>query len=408
MQVYVLNHRGKPIMPCSPRRARLLLKENKAEVVKRTPFTIRWTVPTRSFTQQVTLGVDSGFCHVGLSAVSDKKELYGADVALRDDIVKLNSERRTYRRNRRNRKTWYRQPRFDNRKKPIGWLAPSIHHKLDSHMKLIGKVKEILPVSRIIIEVAAFDIQKIKNPEIEGTGYQNGEQTGFWNVREYVLYRDGHRCQAAGCCHKDHILNVHHIESRQTGGDRPENLITLCETCHDRHHKGKLTLKVRPSKGFKAETFMTMVRWRLVNTLRETGNAISHTYGYVTKSGRVDLGLGKSHVNDAFVIAGGTAQDREDSLQIRQVRKCNRKLFKGDRSHIRNTAPRLIHGFQRFDKVSYGGQECFIFGRRSTGYFDLRTLDGTKVHASAKTTSLKLLERATTLLTERGNARMAA
>ena len=364
----------------------------RGAVFKRTPFVIRLLHGSSGYVQPVILGVDSGFIHVGLSAVSEKKELYAADVSLGNDIVKLNSERRMYR----------RQPRFDNRKKPEGWLAPSIQHKVDSHIKVIDKVREILPVSRIGIEVANFDIRKIKNPEIEGNGYQNGEQSGFWNVREYVLYRDGHRCQAPGCSHKDPVLNVHHLESRQTGGDRPENLITLCETCHGRHHQGELVLKVLPSQGFKAATFMSMVRWRLVNTLREGGEEVNHTYGYFTKSGRIALGLEKSHVNDAFVIAEGTVQRRTEPLLIQQ------KLFKGDRSNIRNTAPRLVHGFQRFDKVRYNGRECFIFGRRSTGYFDLRTLDGTKIHASAKARDLKLLERATTYLTERGNARIAA
>lgn len=402
MQVYVLNHKGKPLMPCSPRTARLLLKENKAEVVKRTPFTIRWTVPTRSYTQPVTLGVDSGYVHVGLSAVSEKRELYAADVTLRTDIVKLNSERKMYRRSRRNRKTWYRPARFLNRKKPKGWLAPSIQHKLDSHIKLIGKIKELLPVSQMVIEVAAFDIQKIKNPEIVGVSYQNGEQNGFWNVREYVLYRDGHTCQYCKGKSKDPVLEVHHLESRQTGGDRPDNLITLCKTCHDQVSLGKLVLKVRPSKGFRAETFMSMVRGNLVNALRENGDTVNHTYGYLTKSARIALGLEKSHVNDAFVIAGGDSQKRLSSfLCVRQVRKCNRKLFKGARSHIRNTAPRFVHGFQRFDKVVWNGFEAFIFGRRSTGYFDLRKLDGTKLSASTKATVLNLVEGASTLLTER-------
>jgi hypothetical protein len=401
MQVYVLNHQSKAIMPCSPRKARLLLSAGKARVVKLTPFTIQWTVPTRSYTQPVTLGVDSGYTHVGLSAVSEKKELYAADVALRNDMVKLNSERRMYRRNRRNRKTWYRQPRFLNRKKTEGWLAPSIQHKLDSHLKLIGKIKELLPVSRTVIEVAAFDIQKIKNPEISGAGYQNGEQNGFWNVREYVLYRDGHTCQHCKGKSKDPVLNVHHLESRQTGGDRPENLITLCEKCHDKVSLGELVLKVRPSKGFKAETFMTIVRWKIVAALREAGNVADHSYGYLTKSGRIALGLEKSHLNDAFIIAGGTDQERlSPILSIRQVRKCNRKLFKGARSHIRNTGPRFLHGFQRFDKVVWNGIEAFLFGRRSTGYFDLRKLDGTKVCASAKAATLKLVERSSTLLTE--------
>jgi hypothetical protein len=405
MLVYVLNHRGKPLMPCRPRTARLLLKDGRAKVAKRTPFTIRWTVPTRSYTQPVTLGIDSGYTHVGLSAVSELKELFAANVSLRTDIVKLNSERRTYRRSRRNRKTWYRQPRFLNRKKPEGWLAPSIQHKLGTHVKLVQKVKKILPVVQVIAETAAFDIQKIKNPEISGTGYQKGEQIGFWNVREYVLHRDGHQCQHCKGKSRDPVLNVHHIVSRQTDGDRPDNLVTLCETCHRKLHTGDLKLKVKVSNGFKAETFMSTVRWKLVNRLKEPGEPVSHAYGYITKSRRIALGLEESHVNDAFVIAGGGVQKRLSAhFLVKQVRKCNRKLFKGERSHIRNTAPRYVHGFQRFDKVLWEERECFIFGRRTTGYFDLRQLDGAGVCSSAPAWKCRLLESAGTLLTERRSA----
>ena len=402
MLVFVINNQGKPLMPCRPAKARLLLKEGKATVVKRTPFTIRLQYGSSGYVQPVTLGVDSGFTYVGLSAITATEDVYTAEVKLRTDLVKLNSERRMYRRSRRSRKTWYRPARFDNRRKPAGWLAPSIQHKLDSHRKLIEQVKAFLPISKVVIEVAAFDIQKIKNPDIEGTGYQNGEQTNFWNVREYVLHRDEHRCQAPGCKHRDKALNVHHLTSRQTGGDRPTNLITLCETCHDRHHRDGLDLKLKQTNGFRAETFMTSVRWRLVN---ETG--ATHSYGYQTKSKRIALGLAKSHANDAFVIAGGTTQQRTIPLTIQQVRRCNRKLYKGDRSHLPNTAPRFIHGFQRYYKVRYQGTECFIFGRRSTGYFDLRHLNGTKVHASAKHHQLHRLESAGTLLYER-SARIAA
>ena len=400
--VYVLNKRGRPLMPCSPRKARVLLKQAKARVVKRTPFTIKLNIATGEVVQPLTLGVDSGYNSLGLSAVSQDKELYRAEVRLREDMVKLNSERREYRRARRHRKTWYRKPRFLNRKKPEGWLAPSIQHKLDSHIKLINKVKEILPISKISIEVAAFDIQKIKNPEIEGEGYQTGKQAGFWNVREYVLYRDNHQCQHCKGKSKSSVLEVHHLKSRQTGGDRPENLITLCSICHDKISKGQLELKATPSKGFKAETFMSTVRWKLIDELRDSGNMVTHTYGYLTKRRRIELGIPKSHSSDAFVIAGGTTQKRtmwEDF--IKEVRKSNRKLFKGDRSHIRNTAERFIYGFQRFDKALYNGVECFIFGRRKTGYFDLRKLDGTKIDSSAKHTKLTLIESAKTLLIER-------
>jgi hypothetical protein len=277
---------------------------------------------------------------------------------------------------------------------------------------LIDMVKKILPITKINIEVANFDIQKIKNPEIEGTDYQNGEQSGFWNVREYVLYRDGHTCQHCKGKSGDKILEVHHINSRQTGGDRPDNLITLCGLCHEKVSQNKLQLKIKVSKGYKAESFMSMVRWRLVNIIREMGYIVSHTYGYITKGNRIALGIIKCHANDAFVIAGGTkgiSQTRLNSYLIQQVRKCNRKLYKGIRSHIKNTAPRLVFGFQRFDKVLWSikgmsskqGVECFIFGRRTSGYFDIRRLDSTKLSPSVKYTELQLLETFKTFSLER-------
>ena len=397
--VYVLNMRGQLLMPTTPRKAEKLLEGGKAKVVRRTPFTLQLTFATGETKQDITLGIDSGYEYIGISALTETKELYSAEVKLRTDMVKLNSERRQYRRARRSRNTRYRQPRFDNRKKPNGWLAPSIQHKLDSHIKLINKVKELLPITRIDIEVAAFDIQKIKNPDISGTDYQNGVQKDSWNIREYVLHRDNHTCQACNGKSKDPILETHHIISRQIGGDAPDNLLTVCHTCHEKVSKGKLQLDVKIPTGFKPETFMSIVRWKLVNMLRDAGNIVSHTYGYITKNIRIAFGLEKSHSTDAFVIAGGTMQERSSvTFIIQQVRKCNRKLFKGARSHIRNTAARIIHGFQRFDKVLWHSIECFVFGRRKTGYFELRTLDGTKVHASAKAKELILLETANTFL----------
>ena len=216
------------------------------------------------------------------------------------------------------------------------------------------------------------------------------------------------------------MLEVHHKVSRQTGGNRPNNLITLCSTCHLKVSQGNLVLDAKPSKNFKAETFMSIVRWTLINKLRGSGNVVDHTYGYLTKAKRIELGLAKSHVNDAFVIAigdpiGGPKGSKQivrssGSYLMGQVRKCNRKLFKGNRSHIRNTADRFIYGFQRFDKVLWKGKlgkgkgvECFIFGRRSSGYFDLRKVDGTKIHPSVKCKQLTLLESAKTLLCERRN-----
>ena len=406
MVVYVLNRHGKPLMPCHPAKARILLKQGKAKVVQRTPFTIQLLYGSSGYKQPITLGVDSGYKHIGLSAVSGKRELYVAEIELRDNISKLLTERREYRRNRRYRKTRYRKPRFLNRRRPEGWLAPSVQHKLDTHVKAVSQVASILPIAKVVVEVASFDIQKIKNPDISGEDYQNGEQKGFWNVREYVLFRDNHTCQICKGKSKDTVLEVHHIIPRSKGGtDRPDNLITLCRTCHERLHKGeiKTTLKHK-NNGFKPESFMSTIRWKVVYKLKGLGYSVSHTYGYLTKSKRINLNLPKSHVNDAFVIAGGTNQERLDKcFFIKQVRKCNRKLYRGSRSHIRNTAERFVIGFQRFDKVLWKGTECFVFGRRKTGYFDLRKLDGTKVSPSANAKHLKLLESAKTFLVELRN-----
>lgn len=406
MVVYVLNRHGKPLMPCHPAKARILLKQGKAKVVQRTPFTIQLLYGISGYKQSITLGIDSGYKHIGLSAVSGKRELFSAEIELRDDISKLLTERREYRRNRRYRKTRYRKPRFLNRRRPEGWLAPSVQHKLDTHVKVVSQVASILPIAKVVVEVASFDIQKIKNPDISGEDYQNGEQKGFWNVREYVLFRDNHTCQICKGKSKDTVLEVHHIIPRsKCGTDRPDNLITLCRTCHERLHKGEIKTTLKPkNNGFKPESFMSTIRWKVVDKLKGLGYSVSHTYGYLTKGKRINLNLPKSHINDAFVITGGTNQERLDKyFFIEQVRKCNRKLYRGSRSHIRNTAERFVMGFQRFDKVLWKGTECFVFGRRKAGYFDLRKLDGTKVSPSANAKHLKLLESAKTFLVELRN-----
>jgi hypothetical protein len=369
--VYVVNKNGKPLMPTSPAKARRLLKAGKAKVVKRSPFTIQLIYGSSGYKQDVKLGVDTGYKHVGLSAVSDAKELFCSEVGLRTDIPKLLSEKRQYRRTRRNR-LWYRKARFLNRGINIGWLAPSVQHRLNSHVKAINFIKSILPVTKIIIEAATFDIQKIKDPDISGAEYQNGAQKDFWNVREYILYRDSHTCQACNGKSKDKILNVHHIESRQTGGDSPDNLITLCETCHKAYHKGKIKLSIKKHKAFKTETVMSILRWKIVNKLRELGNTVNITYGYLTKSARIALKLDKSHANDAFCIAGGSGQERTDVINGSFNRRNNRSVQlnrKGYKPSIRKARYKL----QPNDLVRYGKEVFNVVGVHSYGkYVKLR------------------------------------
>lgn len=310
--VYVLNIDGQPLMPTDRHgKVRHLLKDGRAEVVKCCPFTIRLLYDSTHYTQDIVLGVDAGSKHIGLSGTTETKELYASDVELRNDIVDLISTRRQNRRFRRNRKTRYRKARFLNRlSDKKDWLAPSIRQKVDSHMTVVSRVCKILPVTKIIVETASFDIQKIKDPDISGTGYQHGEQLDFWNVREYVLFRDGHTCQCCKGKSKDPVLNVHHIESRKTGGDAPNNLITLCETCHKGYHSGAVQLPKAIHRGmrFKDAAFMGIMRWAFYNKLKEVYEPqdieVSMTFGYLTKNTRIRHYLPKEHYIDARCISG--------------------------------------------------------------------------------------------------------
>ena len=172
--VYVLNKDGQPIMPTQNHaKVRVLLKNNKARVINRCPFTIQLTYENTTYTQEITLGVDAGSKHIGLSATTKSKALYESDVELRNDIVDLLSTRRELRRSRRNRKTRYRKTRFDNRRRRDKWLAPSVQNKVDSHLIVVKKVHEILPITKVIAEVAAFDLQKLK-ADAEGLAKPEG------------------------------------------------------------------------------------------------------------------------------------------------------------------------------------------------------------------------------------------
>ena len=407
--VYIISQNGQPLMPTARHgKVRRLLKDGKAKVIKRCPFTIQLLYETTNYTQELTLGVDAGSKHIGLSVTSKTKEYYAGEVELRNDIVNLLATRRESRQGRRNRKTRYRKPRFDNRRRGDNWLAPSVRHKVESHLRIVERLHKMLPIKRIVVETASFDLQKIKNPDIQGTDYQQGDQLGFWNVREYVLFRDGHVCQ---CCHgksKDPILNVHHIESRKTGGDAPNNLITLCEKCHTDYHKGKITLpaKIRRGMSFRDATFMGIMRWAFYNELKTRYPNVSMTYGYLTKNTRIRNNLEKSHCVDARCISGHpTAIPLGEYFYQRKVRRHNRQIHKANpKKGIRkkNQAPYMVHGFRLFDKVSYNGAEYFIFGRRSSGQFDIRTLDGTKVNkGSLSCKKITFLETASGYLTER-------
>jgi len=338
-------------MPTSPTKAKKLLKAGKAKVAGRNPFTIKLLYGTRGYTQPVTLGVDAGYSNIGFSAVSPTSELLGGEISMLKGMSSRISDRRKSRRNRRNRLR-HRKKRFDNRSRQQGWLLPSIQHKLDTHLRFLERIKSRLPITKVVVEVATFDIQQIKNPDIQGKEYQQGEQYGWSNLAAYIRHRDGYKCQNLDCktaglnagsgsgnalraCYANARLNkslnpklqIHHLgfwKSPPDGSDRPSNLLTLCSKCHTpaNHKKGKLLYGWEPKlKSFKAETFMSIIYKRLSQEL-----GAEQRFGYITKVNRSALGLSKSHHNDAFVIAGGTTQIRTTPLTLEQIRRNNRAL----------------------------------------------------------------------------------
>lgn len=421
-KVYVLNQHGRPLMPCTPAKARHLLGAGKAKVKKRTPFTIQLLYGSSGYTQKVILGVDAGSKTIGMSASTKEKELFAANVTPRNDVVDLLSTRREFRRARRNRKTRYRKPRFDNRirSKHKGWLAPSVEVKIQEHITAIKRVCRILPISKVVVETAEFDLQLLKaiadgKSVPQGEDYQKGEMYGHYNVRQYVLWRDGYTCQCCGAHStkkKEVKFHVHHLESRKTGGDAPDNQITLCESCHAKLHKGLIAEKdfnKRKRRSTRDATFMGIMRKTLMQRLRsELSIPVAETKGYITKATREKLlVLPKSHTNDALAIAQGPQGFKVDYLPgivqidkiytIRPVRHHNRQLHKATilKGGIRksNQAAKYVFGYRLYDKVQYSSIACFVWGRRASGSFLLRQLDGAKVKDGVGYKYLKLLER---------------
>lgn len=336
--VYVINIDNKPLMPTSNAKARKLLKQNKAKVKELKPFTIQLLYKTETeYTQKITLGIDSGYNNIGFSAITTNKELVVGELKLLQGMKERLLDKARYRKIRRQRLR-YRKPRWNNRtkSKPKGWLAPSLQHKLDSHIKFINYLYSILPINKCVVEVANFDIQKMNNEDISGVEYQQGDMMGFWNLREYILHRDNHKCQNPNCKNKDkeQILEIHHIKYKSLGGvDNKNNLITLCNKCHTspNHKQGKFLydwcMEGKKVRGFKDATFMSMIRWYLINQLKEIHNNINVTYGYITKNHRINNGIEKTHYNDAFCIAKGTSQVRSNMIyEVKQSRRNNRSL----------------------------------------------------------------------------------
>ena len=397
--VYVIGKNGQPLMPtCRHGKVKHLLNEGKAKVVKRCPFTIKLLYESKAHTQNLTLGMDTGSGTLG-SAVSDDggNIVYMSKVTIRNDIADRMTQRARYRRDRRSRKTRYRKARFLNRRNSIrdDRFSPTMISKIQSHVREIETIKSILPVTTVVLETGQFDPHLMKNPALANErvrhwGYQKGTNYGFENTKAMVLNRDGYKCQCCKGRHKDSKLEVHHIVYRSNGGsDEPENLITLCHTCHRALHDGKviLNLKGKRKGQLKHATQMNSIRKQL---LRLYPNAIE-TLGMVTKANRLNLNVEKDHHLDACVIATGGKPFTKAANTVfvkRDIPEGDYQQTKGIRSEQPITTGK-IQGFRKFDKVSYFGREYFIKGRMSTGYAILMDINGNKADFSSMPKGMK-------------------
>ena len=383
--VYVINHDNTPLMPCTPVVARLLLKQNKARCLRRTPFTIKLLKQTTNHVQPITLGIDTGSSVIGSAAVTDTGVvLYLAETTVRNDITDKMKQRSKYRRTRRTRKTRYRPARWRNRKNSIreDRFSPTVTSKINSHLKEIKFVTSILPVSKLFIETASFDVHALKNPEVLKNSllYQHGLNYGFANTKAYVLDRDKHTYQHCKGKEKDNRLHAHHIVFRRNGGsDEADNLIILCKTCHDALHNGLLKLKKSGKKKgqLRHATQMNSIRKQLLKALP----LAIETFGFITKENRQLLNLPKEHYVDAIVIAsqGNPVTLKTNTLFTKRcIAMGDYQQTKGIRSEKRIPTGK-IQGFKKLDTVCYQGTTYLIKGRMSTGYAVLMTIDGTKV-----------------------------
>lgn len=398
MYVYVINKNGRPLMPCSPAKAKHLLKAGKAKVIKNIPFTIKLLWNCEENIQGIVAGMDTGSKIIGCAAIANRKVVYQSETQIRQDVSKKMQRRAMYRRNRRSRKTRYRKARWQNRASMCknNRLAPSIKSKVDSHLREKRYVESILPVSEWKVEIASFDIHKISNPNIKCENYQDGKQKDFYNIKAYVLHRDNHKCQKCGT--KKEKFHVHHIIFKSDGGtDTPDNLITLCKICHDKLHRGEFKIN-----GIKSKTKHATEIGIVKSQLKRHFGVFTEIYGYETKWKREKiLNLPKTHYNDAMAICCADEIVDPDNVVYfkKHVAAGDYQQTKGIRSEKKIPTGKLF-GLRKFDFIKTSKGIGFVKGKRSSGFFAISDLNGNTTHPSVniKKNCERLIARTTTLI----------
>ncbi|WP_289556165.1 RNA-guided endonuclease IscB [Ligilactobacillus agilis] len=326
--IYVIDSNGTPLMPTSRLgMVRRWLKTGQARWFGNSRKIIQFVRPVTTNTQELTLGVDAGF-HLGLAVIGNKREYYASESLRQAEKDRITS-RRELRRTRRNRLR-HRQARFNNRRRKENWLAPSVQHRLDFTIREIKRLYTFLPIAKLVVEVTPFDNQKLLNPNIKPWEYTQGKMHGFKTIKDYLLTRDNYRDALDGKQYPASQLRVHHLVQRKDGGtNQPDNLVLLSNINHSQanHNNGSLA-KLRKNRqkalNHRGAYFMNILATRLGAYFDE----YTTTQGYLTANLRQKYQLEKSHLNDAFVIAGGTDTTlRTNNVYSRQKLKNNNRVL---------------------------------------------------------------------------------
>ena len=311
--VFVLDTNYQLLQPTHPAVARKLLKHNKAAIYRRYPFTIILKRKVKPITQPIQLKLDPGSRITGIALVQENQVIWGAQLTHRREQIKLALEkRRILRRSRRNRKTRYRQPRFQNRKKQQGWLAPSTAHLVQTTMTWVNRLIKFCPITGISQELVRFDLQKIQNPEISGIQYQQGELAGY-ELREYLLTKWNRKC--AYCGGENVPLEIEHIVPKSKGGsNRISNLAIACHSCNQKKSNQDIRdflarkpdllegILGRAKTPLKDAAAVNSTRGNLFNQLNSLGLPMETGSGGLTKYNRCQLKIPKHHWTDAACV----------------------------------------------------------------------------------------------------------
>ena len=327
--VFVLDTKKKPLMPCTPKRARQLLARGRAVVHRVAPFVIRLKdrQVEDSVLQPLALKIDPGSQTTGmtLARVEDRSEgaihhaVLLAEVQHRGHEVRARKvTQRHARRRRRSANLRHRAARAANRRIARGWLPPSLLSRIGNVVSWTKRLRRFAPVTRVDVECVRFDTQLLQNPEITGVQYQHGELFG-WEIRAYLLLKYAYQC--VYCGKRDTPFELDHIRPRSRGGSsRITNLALACHDCN--RQKGAQTaaewghpeVEVQAQTPLRDAAAVNATRHKLVQELRVFGLPVGTWTGGRTRWNRARFGIAKTHAKDALCV-GDLAGVREGRLK---------------------------------------------------------------------------------------------